>query len=210
MILGATGLIGGEVVRQSESLNDVQLTAVIRSDREQNLSNTRWHKVNFDRLHQYEDLFQCDTLVITLGTTIKQAKSKAAFRKIDYEYAVMAAALAKQKGAQRVIVVTAIGAKENSRIFYNSVKGDLEQSLHRLQFKELQILQPSLLIGERDHARKAEDLGQKLAPVFGALLVGPLSKYKPIRGSQVASYIVSQLTAPITRQSIIVRYEQMR
>ncbi len=207
-VIGATGLIGSEVVRLGMTKNNIELTVVARRVND-SVTDVTWVATDFDSLLDQANAFNCETLVITLGTTIKKAGSKDAFKKIDYEYALTAASLAKQQQAKRLIVVTAVGSNKNSSIFYNRVKGELEQALTDLGFDELQIIQPSLLLGERQEARAGEDLGQLLAPILSKVLIGPLSKYKPIKGSQVAGYIVSQLEAPILCRRLIVHYDQL-
>ena len=65
-----------------------------------------------------------DDVFIALGTTIKVARSEAAFRQVDFDFVVNTARAARAAGATRLAVVSALGADAESHIFYNRVKGE--------------------------------------------------------------------------------------
>jgi uncharacterized protein YbjT (DUF2867 family) len=94
-----------------------------------------------------------------------KAGSRDAFRRVDYDYALRIAQLALAGGANHFLLVSALGADATSRIFYNRVKGELEQAVGRLGYRSLTIVRPSLLLGER-HERR---LGEEIAKRFTAL-----------------------------------------
>ena len=116
-----------------------------------------------------------DIAFCCLGTTIKQAGSEAAFRAVDLDMVVAFAKRAREMGARHLIVISAIGADPKSSIFYNRVKGEMEQALKAQDWPQLTIVRPSLLLGERLEPRLAEQLA------------GPLSKLIPgkYRGIEV-------------------------
>jgi uncharacterized protein YbjT (DUF2867 family) len=121
-----------------------------------------------------------------LGTTIKKAGSQEAFRKVDYDYVVNFAKVAEQVGAQKLLVISALGADSQSSIFYNRVKGEMEDTLRGLKIPQIEIFQPSLILGDRKEVRRGEELMQKISPVLNALLVGPLKKYRAISATDIA------------------------
>ena len=110
---------------------------------------------------------QVDIAFCCLGTTIKQAGSEAAFRAVDLDMVVAFAKRARELGARHLIVISAIGADPTSSIFYNRVKGEMEEALKAQDWPQLTIVRPSLLLGERLEPRLAEQLA------------GPLSRLIP-------------------------------
>src|SRR5690554_4653895 len=124
----------------------------------------------------------------TLGTTIKEAGSKEAFNKIDHDYVIGFAKWVHRLGASKFLYVSALGASANSPIFYNKVKGQVEDDLKKIPFEYLGIFQPSVLMGNRKESRLAEDVGKVVMRVVTA--VGIYKKYKPIYDYQVAKALV--------------------
>lgn len=123
-----------------------------------------------------------------LGTTIKKAGSKEAFRAIDHDAVLAFARAAKAKGAARFYVVTSLGADAGSLVFYNRVKGEVEEALRAVGFESLAIVRPSLLLGERTERRTAERIGTALANTFAPLLKPFASR--PIHARTVAQALI--------------------
>lgn len=191
LLVGATGLVGGLVLEQL--LADTYFEKVIVLTRKSlGKSNAKLKEVlvDFNKLDDYATEIKADAVFCCLGTTIKVAGSKEAFKKVDFEYPFKIAQLAKQNGTSTYLLITALGASKNSMIFYNQVKGELEDEVSKLNFDSFHILQPSLIIGERTESRTGEGIAQKLAPVFDALMIGGLKKYKSITAVQIAKAMV--------------------
>lgn len=131
-----------------------------------------------------------DVVCIALGTTIKKAGSQQAFRQVDYDLVLTVAQKARQSGARRCVVITALGSDAKSSIFYNRVKGEVEQALQAMGFEQLVILRPSLLLGDRQESRTGESLGQLVAPLLSPFLIGGLRRYRPIQSDVVARCMV--------------------
>lgn len=190
LIIGATGLVGNELLqrllRSKEYRKIITLTRRPLHSKDAKLEQ---HVVNFDNLEKYEELFHVDTVFCALGTTMKKAKTKEQFIKVDFDYPLKAAELAKKQGVNQFFIVTAMGANQHSPFFYNQVKGNIEAALKGLQFPSLFIIRPSLLLGDRNESRFGEDIGQKLAKTLPILFKGPLQKYKPNQASAVANAI---------------------
>jgi uncharacterized protein YbjT (DUF2867 family) len=123
-----------------------------------------------------------------LGSTIKQAGSKDKFYAIDYEINAHFADLIQDKNIH-LLIVSALGANANSPIFYNKVKGQLEDYLKKLSIYKLSIFQPSLLIGKRSEVRLLEDTAQTLFKLVEKTWTKPF-KYKPISAEQLAHTMV--------------------
>lgn len=128
--------------------------------------------VDFDRLPALPGV---DDVFIALGTTIKAAGSQEAFRRVDFDAVLATAKAGRAAGATRLLVVSALGADAASRVFYNRVKGEMEQAIVGLGYERVVIAQPSLLLGDR------EALGQPSRPGerWAARLMGPASRLLP-------------------------------
>ena len=118
--------------------------------------------IDFDRLRSYGTLLAVDQVLCALGTTIGKAGSQAAFRKVDFEYPCEVAQLANAKGARHFLLVSALGANARSSVFYNRVKGELEDAVLGLPLRSHTIVRPSLLVGDRTETRPGEIVGAKL------------------------------------------------
>ena len=146
-----------------------------------------------------------DDVYIALGTTIKVAGSKAAFKAIDGDAVVAIAAAAKTAGSTRLAVVSAMGASPQSVVFYNQVKGEMEAAVSQLGFETVVIARPSLLSGDRDSLKQPERMAEKLSLVAFKWL-NPLitPNYRIIKASSVARALVSTLLKPITGKHVLL------
>jgi len=191
LVAGASGLVGSQVLRLL--LEDPAYSRVtLLARRELPLSHKKLEQriASFDRLAQIADFPRVHDVFCCLGTTMKQAGSPDAFRKVDFTYVVELARVAVRHRASQFLVVTAVGADPQSRILYSRVKGDAEEALRRLQFESIQIFRPSLVVGARAQSRLAERVARLLGLLVGWALVGPLSRYRPIKAEALARAMV--------------------
>lgn len=195
LLLGATGLTGGLVLEGLLAAGQVsQVVAPTRRALTIEHEKLQQAAVDFAHLEQQAELFKVDAIICCLGTTIKKAGSRKRFREVDYGYAIKAAELGRQQGAEAFILMSAIGASSSSPVFYNKVKGELEDGLKGLGYPYLSIYQPGLLLGERSEQRTAEALGMKAMPAINSLLQGPLRKYRGIEAATIARAMVHEIT----------------
>ena len=146
------------------------------------------HTVDFGAL---QALPRVDDVYIALGTTIKVAGSQAAFRAVDYEAVVALAQSTRSSGATKLGVVSAMGANAHSSVFYNRVKGEMEQAVCELGFESVVIAQPSLISGDRASLRQPGRSAEGWA-LSTMRLLNPLvpANYKTIRPEQVARALI--------------------
>lgn len=187
LVLGATGLVGGHLLKL---LSDGRLYQRIYtvSRREPEVEDACIESRVGD-LNRVEDLLEgidVEDVYCCLGTTIRKAGSRPAFEFVDLELPVRVATCMKDRGLQHFLVVTALGADENSRFFYNRVKGRVEAELDALHLPALSIFRPSLLRGHRSETRPMERLGELAARGVEFAMVGPLRSYRPIAAADVA------------------------
>lgn len=197
LVLGATGLVGQALVRQL--LSDPRystVTCLVRrplpagffTDPEGKLSPL---VIDFDQLQEYQGYFSVDHVYCCLGTTLKKAGSRAAFRKVDFEYVHVAAQLARAQRCQSFVWISSVGADASSSQFYLRVKGELENAIMRMpQLAHAAAVRPSLLLGSRDESRRLEDWAKKLAPVLRKVLIGRFKKYRPAYANEVANKMI--------------------
>ncbi len=197
LLLGATGLIGHHALEGLLSAS--QISQVIAPTRRtlpatalNNSSKLRNVLIDFDRLDEYPELFDVTTILCCLGTTIKQAGSKEKFRKVDYQYCRDAAELGRAHRAKAFLLVSAIGSSVTSPFFYSRVKGELEQHLRDLEYNQLSIYRPSMLLGEREEFRLGEKIYSKITPLVDPFMRGPLRHYHAIQGKTVAQAMVNE------------------
>lgn len=186
VLVGATGLVGGECLRLL--LADPAFARVVVLARRPLSPGIQGptldaHVVDFDRLDAQRDLLRTDIVICALGTTIRQAGSRERFRAVDFGYPLAVARLALEQGVGHYLLVSALGADPRSRVFYNRVKGELEGALGVLGFPSMGIVRPSLLVGERAEFRLGERIFQRL----GFLVPG---RYKPVHARDVAAALV--------------------
>lgn len=193
MVLGATGLVGRAVTEEllnREGWDEVRV--LVR--RPMNLEHPKLTQiiVNWDELILYNEQFEgVDAVFCCLGTTIKKAGSKAQFERVDLDYPLQAAKIAKDKGVKQFLAVSSMGANANSRNFYSRTKGRAEDGLSAIQFKGLHLFRPSLLLGKRNEFRLGEQIGAVVMKALDVLMVGKAAKYRAIPGSTVAKAMVN-------------------
>ncbi len=186
LLAGATGLIGGHV---AELISADQLHIVTRRAIETNASQSvdapeTWATYIVDA--------KPEMAVSTLGTTIKQAGSKSAFRAVDYDLVLSVATAAKAAGARRFIMVSSVGASAQASNFYLKTKGEAEDAARTLGFDRIDILRPGLLKGVRQGpARPVEAALIALTPITDFLTPAVLGQYRSIEARSVAKAIAA-------------------
>lgn len=155
LLLGSTGLVGGHVLELALRDSSISVVAPVRRPLPAHASLVA-PVIDFENLPDDAALWEVDALISALGTTMRIAGSKDAFRRIDYDYPLAAARLAHAHGVPTFVLNSAMGANPSSVIFYNRVKGDLERDLDALGFHSLTFVRPGLIGGQRAQRRPAE------------------------------------------------------
>ncbi len=187
LVVGATGLVGSNLVQTLlESEEYLKVIVWVRSTTGITHEKLEETIVDFNTLGHYQLNRGVDHIFCCLGTTIKVAKTKQNFKKVDLDYPVTLGRMASEKGVSQFIVISAMGANHKSRVFYNAVKGEMESELRKLSLLGLKIFRPSLLLGNRNDFRFGEKAAEVLSKVIPFVFSGELRKYKPIEGKVVA------------------------
>jgi uncharacterized protein YbjT (DUF2867 family) len=172
LLAGATGLVGRHVLRLA--LADARVSTVVALARKPLPAHPTLIApfIDFDALAPDATWWRADAVICALGTTMKVAGSQEAFRRVDVDYPLIVARLARAAGTPAYVLNSAAGADPASRFFYNRVKGELERELATLGFASLTQVRPGLIGGERESVRAGEAalaaVLRVLAPVLPA------------------------------------------
>ncbi|UII29270.1 NAD-dependent epimerase/dehydratase family protein [Fulvivirga maritima] len=187
LVLGSTGLIGNQLLQVllSDAYYD-KVYAVSRHELE--ISNDKLITIiaDYDNVGERLADLTFDDIYCCLGTTIKKAGNKEAFKQIDLDYPLKVAEQALRQGAKQYLLISAMGADKKSTFFYNRVKGEVEEALANMKYNSIHIFRPSLLLGDREEKRPGEAAATVMSKLFSFAFVGPLMKYKPIESVKVA------------------------
>ena len=189
IIAGATGLVGNNILHQLAVRGDTPV-AMARRPIKDLPANAQLLEINFEQFLINGELPQCDHLYLCLGTTIKTAGSRDAFRAVDFEYSLAVAKKAIQAGATGISLVSSVGADASSKNFYLKTKGQLEDAIKSLGFSSINIYRPGILMGDRSEARPLEGLGKIVFQVIDPLLLGYLSPYRSVQANLLASTMI--------------------
>lgn len=202
LIAGASGLIGRELIKQLPAEHELTLLC-----RRPGKEAHHWLPVDFDDLASVTLPRPVDIAFCALGTTRKEAGSAEAFRRVDLDYVIAFAELARRHGCQRLIVVSSMGASASSPALYPRTKGEMEQALQAQSWPRLAIVRPAMLLGNRQPPRRSEQIFQAIYPLFRPLLVGKLARWRAIEASQVAHAMITLSRQPAGSE--IVENEQL-
>lgn len=208
MLIGATGLVGGEVVRQAASLASVTLLGLARSEM-QMPAGARFELLLADPANWDEAVatIRPDAVICALGTTRRKAGGNDAFYEVDHDLVLQVARAARDAGAEHFVHVSSVGADRASRNFYLRTKGEVETALQKLRFRRLDILRPGLLRGQRTgDVRLGERLAALISPLTDLLLWGSWTRYRSIAASDVAAALL-QAAREKPGGSFVYRYD---
>ena len=194
LVVGGTGLVGKNLIKELEASNDFDLVYVlVRKKQFIGTKKTKEIVFDFTEKERLQSLDPVNHVFCCLGTTIKKAGSKKRFRYVDLELPVSFAMWAEQKMVDSYSIVTALGADSSSKIFYNQVKGEVEDEIKKRNIPKIQIFQPSLILGKRTEVRFGEITWKILFKCISPLFLGPLKKYRGIRADVIAKGMVNHL-----------------
>ncbi|MEJ1221342.1 NAD(P)H-binding protein [Sediminicola sp. 1XM1-17] len=191
IILGATGLTGRLLLDML--LKDDRYKSVVlfsRSAVDIKHPKLKEYLVDVLKLDTQKNIFKADEVFCCIGTTRAKTPNKKRYREIDYGIPLSAAKLCTENSIPTLILISALGANPNSKVFYNRIKGEMETDVIAYNIPKTHIMQPSLIGGKREEKRLGEWLFKQLMRVFNLLLVGPLEKYRSIAPKTIATAMI--------------------
>src|ERR1035438_9219435 len=154
IVFGSSGFVGSHLL--SELLNSPdygQVTAVVRKSLNITHPKLRTLICDYSSLAGVKSEIDADEVFIALGTTKKNSPKEAEYYQVDHDYPVLAARIAKERGAKSVFLVSAVDANPNSKFFYVRTKGETERDVIALNFEHTHIFRPSMIVGTRKEKR---------------------------------------------------------
>jgi uncharacterized protein YbjT (DUF2867 family) len=189
LIIGATGATGKDLVNkliEDKDFNEIH--AFVRKPLEIKNEKLTFHIVDFEKPETWKDLVTGDVAFSCLGTTLKDAGSKEAQHKVDYDYQLNFAKAAKENNVEDFVLVSAYGANPNSKIFYSKMKGELEEEIKKLHFNKLTIFNPGML-ERKNSTRTGEVLGSRIIKFANKL--GCFENQKPLPTDILAQAMIN-------------------
>jgi uncharacterized protein YbjT (DUF2867 family) len=192
IVFGATGFVGSHIL--SGLLNSPeyeQVTAVARKNLNITHPKLRILIGDYDSLADLKSEITADEIFIALGTTKAKSPVEAEYYKVDHDYPVLAAQIAKERGAKSLFLVTAVDANPNAKFFYVRTKGETERDVIALNFEHTNIFRPSMIVGDRKENRSLfEGALMKFWPALNPLLAWKGGKYRGMTGEDVATAMI--------------------
>lgn len=189
LVIGATGATGKDLVQQL--LNDKDFEAVdvfVRKPIDIQNDKLNVHVVNFEKPEEWKNAVKGDVAFSCLGTTLKDAGSKEAQRKVDFDYQYEFAKAAKDNNVDDYVLVSAYGADPKSKIFYSKMKGELEEAVKQLHFNKITVFKPGML-ERKDSQRTGEVLGSRI--IKFANKIGLLESQRPLPTDILAKAMIN-------------------
>ena len=190
IIFGSTGLIGSQLLNillQDDEYSTIK--AVVRSPISVSHKKLEVIVNDLTNISSLKENISGDRCFFCIGTTKSQTPNKNEYRRIEYDIPVQIASIAKKNNVNCFLYISSLGSNPNTNNTYLKNKGEVEEKLKGLNFKQLTIVKPSILLGKRSKFRLGEFLSQRIFVLLSFLFVGPLKKVKPINSKQVAKAI---------------------
>lgn len=199
-VIGATGLVGKQLVSLLlENNNFEKVRIFVRRDSGISHPKLEQKIIDFGHIESWAEKLKGDVLFSALGTTLKQAGSKEKEYEVDFTFNLNFAQKAQKNGIENYVLVSSVGANANSRIFYTRMKGELDDAVSELGFKNLAILRPASLTGDRNERRLMEEI---TIPLVRVVTKFAFKKYRPIHGKTVATAMKNAVLFPNFNKTI--------
>ncbi len=193
-VIGATGLVGRYLVQQLlEDAHFEKVRIFVRRDTGIKHPKLEQQIVDFSDEKSWGKHLMGDVLFSALGTTLKQAGGKDKQYEVDFTFNLNFARKAKENGIENYVLVSSVGADAKSSLFYTRMKGELDEAVQQIGFKNIAILRPASLVGERKERRITEEMS---IPVVNFVTKFVFKKYKPIHGEIVAQAMINAVLHP--------------
>lgn len=187
IVLGATGLVGGillDLLLKDERYGKV----LVFSRRKLGVTHSKMeiHLGDLFQLEGFDDHFQGDEVFCCIGSTKAKTPDLEVYKRVDLGIPLATARLCNQKGIKTLIIISAMGANPKSSLFYNRIKGEMEEVVLAENIEKTHFVQPALIGGKRNEKRPGESFFKTLFDLIDFLMVGPLKKYKIIMPQTIA------------------------
>ncbi len=203
IILGSSGLTGSlllEKLLKDDRYAEIKLFS--RSASKLSHPKIKEYVIDLFELEKSADLFKADEVYCCIGTTKKKTPDKEKYHQIDFGIPTTAAKLCVSNSIDTFLVISAMGAKKGSSIFYNNTKGEMEEVVLEQKIKNTFILRPALITGDRNEKRAGEKFFAAIFAFFNLLLFGPIKKYRSIKAERIAEAMLRLANRPVEKSII--------
>ena len=200
LVVGASGLVGSNILEHLEN-GDSKITLLLRR-RLEDKAHLKQIITEFDNIDNLDETQAVDEVYIAIGKKLSlfellylQKSKRKEFELVDFDYIRNIALFAKKLGAKSLGLISAVGANENSRNIYLSVKGKIEKEIISMDFEKIVIAQPGHLLGKRqqEDSKFLIYVFEKITNILGYAMFGPLKKFRNIDASLVAKTLISKM-----------------
>jgi uncharacterized protein YbjT (DUF2867 family) len=208
ILFGASGFVGSCLLQELLNNSDYSdVTVVVRKDL--NISHPKLRTLigDYAALPGLKERIDADEVFITLGTTKKKTPDEKAYYQIDHDYPVLAAKIAKDKGAKAVFLVSSVGANVGSGIFYVRTKGETERDIIALDLEHTHIFRPSMIMGDRKESRPMEKVFMGIFGVINPILGS--GRYRGIEGKDIARAMNNAAAGRQTEKVKVYHWKEM-
>ena len=201
LVVGASGLVGSNILEHLEK-EDSKITLLLRR-RLEDKAHLKQIIAEFNNIDNLDEIQPIDEVYIAIGKKLSlvellylKKRKREEFELIDFDYIKNIALFAKKLGAKSLGLISAVGANENSRNIYLSVKGKIEKEIISMGFEKIVIAQPGHLLGKRQHedSKFLIYVFEKITNILGYMMIGPLKKFRNIDASLVAKALISKMS----------------
>jgi uncharacterized protein YbjT (DUF2867 family) len=191
VLVGATGLVGSEVLKQLLSEEKVlKINVLTRKKITIQSPKVVNHVVDFENEADLKNSIHGDAIICCIGTTKAKTPDVKEYEKIDRDIPIRLAKIGKEHGIEQYHLISAIGANKNSSINYNRIKGEAEDGVLAAGILKTLIYRPGMLIGKRNESRPGEFIAQKLSFLFDLFMIGSMKKYHSVKADYLAAKVV--------------------
>jgi len=200
VLVGSTGLVGNEVLKQLISENSVsKINVLTRKKIHFQSPKVINHVVDFENENDLKKAIQGEIVICCIGTTKAKTPNVTEYEKIDRDIPVRLAKIGKENGISQYHLISAIGANKNSSINYNRIKGEAEEGVLAAGILKTLIYRPGMLIGKRNESRPGEFIAQKLSFLFDLFMIGSMKKYHSVKANYLANKLVKNCIENVDR-----------
>ena len=200
VLVGSTGLVGNEVLKQLISENSVsKINVLTRKKIHFQSPKVINHVVDFENENDLKKAIQGEIVICCIGTTKAKTPDVTEYEKIDRDIPVRLAKIGKENGISQYHLISAIGANKNSSINYNRIKGEAEEGVLAAGILKTLIYRPGMLIGKRNESRPGEFIAQKLSFLFDLFMIGSMKKYHSVKANYLANKLVKNCIENVGR-----------
>jgi len=191
IVLGGTGLTGNLLINRLLA-DDSYACIKLFSRKASGIKSEKIEEFVGDlfQLEHFKDDFTADEVFCCIGTTSAKTRDRVVYKAIDFGIPSTAARLARENNIPTFLVISSMGANTRSSIFYSRTKGEMEQAVLGEKIPHTYILQPSLIMGNRDERRMGESVGAAVLKFTNVVLVGRLKKYRAIEADCIAAAMI--------------------